>query len=88
MIAAGSWFGALAAGLITTGRWTELHRNPRLLAQVVEPLLQRQSGVLAMQLAPGGVIRLQVPPSPVAPIGLNLLRAATSYHRPGGPPLP
>ena len=56
----------------------QLHRNPRLLAQVAEPLLDHQPGALALQLAPGGVIRRQVPPSPGAPIGLDLLRAATT----------
>lgn len=52
-----------------------LERNPELLAQVARPLLEGQPGALALQLAPGGVVRRQVPAATTAPIGLDLLHS-------------
>lgn len=68
---------ALASAVVLEPR---LHRNPALLQQVARPLLDGQPVALALQLAPGGVIRVQVPPSATAPIGLDLLR--TPINRP------
>ena len=51
----------------------ELARNTSRLQLVAQPLLESEPGALALQLAPAGVIRQQVPPSPSAPIGLDLL---------------
>jgi len=50
-----------------------LARNTSRLQLVAQPLLESEPGALALQLAPGGVISQQVPPSPSAPIGLDLL---------------
>jgi HD-GYP domain-containing protein (c-di-GMP phosphodiesterase class II) len=47
--------------------------NPERLRQVAQPLLESEPGALALQLAPGGVLQQQIPPSKSAPIGLDLL---------------
>lgn len=53
----------------------ELANNSSRLALVAHQLLESEPGAIALQLAPGGVLRQQIPPSTSAPIGLDLLHS-------------